>query len=318
MRGAQTALAYSFATLLCVTAVAPSAEACSFVTPGGCQPAIHFPGTGRLVPANLPAIGVAFPPGTPGVWIELRDANGALVEGVVETEQESLLRFYPAAPLHPDTDYALVYPEPCGQGGSDAGEVVSVSFHAGPAVDLPTSLGTARVSQYRFADLEGDLDNTTCRAVEVRGVIAQLELEMTPELEAYLPVARFVTTLDGKPWSGSSYGGFFSAGSSYGPTSREVGWIFAECDGTVHHGTTLGKHTVTVTASIEGAPDVELAASTSVELTCEASAGDEIAGDASVGGESGGCTIGGSAGRTWALLVVAIVALASRRIRRSG
>ena len=130
---------------------------------------------------------------------ELRGPDGELLAARIEPDPaggaERLL--IPASPLQAG-NHVLTHGVACSPGG------VSQPFTVGPAVSLPTTIGTVRLEPQPAQTLQAtwmDGCGWTARATTMRIV-----LQPSAELQAYLPLARFTLNIDGKPWATSAYG----------------------------------------------------------------------------------------------------------------
>jgi len=271
MRGGKVA-AGVVALSLSVFGQASPARACSGLW-DNCLKADTFPKNGGSVPANVPAVGyVVGTADTSYPWtgghVELSTLGGASVEGTIQAAPWGAW-IAPDAPLQSGASYVMRYLEPCPDAFHDeagtGGQFVELTFTATDSVPEPTSFGTLGVASYEEGDVAVSV-SSTCALIYAHSAVVQLAVELSPELQALLPVTRFWTSVDGAVQGGSMFGTFEHSPPlfAYWPIP-DADWAYAPCD----DADALGPHTVTVRAEVAGAPELELSASVDVVFACD-------------------------------------------------
>ena len=172
------------------------------------EDAAPFPGV--TVPANAPALvqytaynpswGSKPPPrarllGPDGAEIPLASRAEMAASPLQALVPERLLT--PGTPLQPGA-HTLVY------GGCQADQETRNVFTVGPAAPLPTRIGAIRLQAQPVEALEANWVSGCGWTAQASSV--QIVLEPSPELQAFLPLARFTLTVDGTVWETSAYG----------------------------------------------------------------------------------------------------------------
>ena len=203
------------AIILGSVAARPSlVHACS---PDNCTPDFVAPADRAMVPANAPALffdpGYGFHPPTPAD-VALEDGDGhplgftaTLDEGLAPGATRPYL-LVPQAPLSPGANFAVRFPQSCTfereqpDGGAPLFEH---RFTTTSAVPLPIHAGTLSLAEQRAQAISVNSWGGTCDS-SIFAATARLEIHLSSELPPWLPLTRFITTVDGKLWSGSGYG----------------------------------------------------------------------------------------------------------------
>lgn len=290
--------------LAIVAAPVRSARACSLT----CIQTLVRPTV--TVPANAPAVAVyvfqsEFHLDLPELYTKLllRDAKGNVVPvtyaALTSSNYQLPVLLRPDAPLTEGAMYFVDYAVDCD------GTSALAPFSTRAAEPLPTSAGSASASPSSRQMVAIASDAASCRTpVEVAATT--LTFTPAPELERFLPLARFTTTIDGETWAGSRFG---ETESPVGPFARSPLLIHSTCGKTkgdyegTDQGLASGHHTGELTVEVAGMTPLP-AIPFAFDLECPKS----------------GCNVTGGAGADGALvtLVVALFALAQRRGRRGG
>lgn len=131
-----------------------------------------------------------------------------------------------------------------------------------------------------------------------------IEIDPSRELEAFLPMASFALTVDGKPWATSIYGGYES---SRLPGARRVDGVFAACDPQLadDNGLQPGTYPAQLAVHIAGADKDPPPLVFELDVRC-----------------SGGCEMAGRGAPGWSVVLlslsIALRRFASRRRPRPG
>lgn len=261
------------------TAPTRQAAACSLT----CIQTLVRPTT--TVPANAPAIAVYVFQSEFHLQLDelytmllLRDAKGNVVpvtyEALTTSNYQLPVLLRPDTPLAPNAMYYVDYAVDC-----DGTSALS-PFTTRAAEEHPTSAGTLSVGPSSRQTLAIASSAASCRTpVEVSA--ATLTFTPSPELERFLPLARFTTTIDGETWANSRFG---ETESPVGPFARSPMALHSTCgkskgdyDGT-DQGLTAGHHTGALTVEIAGMTPLP-ALPFEVEIDCPKSGCAVVRGD---------------------------------------
>ncbi|TSC25207.1 Ig-like domain-containing protein [Corallococcus sp. Z5C101001] len=279
------------------TLIPTSAHAC--VAPN-CMVGVRFPlpEDGGAVPANVPGL-VTAPPLLENVdpaTVRLLLPDGTPVPATVTTGAYQAQVLIPDAPLEPGTTYRL---EAKGVCQFQQTELESTTFTAGPALPLPTTLGTLTVdepSQGIFT-MYGD---SNCGNTRVSGDSTLLRFQPSRELAPFLPWMHWTVEVDGQPWASVKHSGVTSLGENNVESylyqyNRRLFFLYTVCGYTScadsYHqpptnGLAPGRHRATLQGTLEHADLTLPPLSVDFELTCP----QKIAG---AGVSLGGCSDGG-------------------------
>jgi hypothetical protein len=270
-----------------------AAQACGS---SGCEIA-PVPADGARIPGNTPALMVT----SLTTAVSLIDALGNSVPIEVEGPMLGYRLVRPATPLTAGM-FTLTGQRPdCG--GSDA---VS-RFEVTPAAPTLRSAGVVvpgepeRRTVTRF-------DTFRCIDITLPAMVRKLDIRLTAEVEAFLPVAQLSLFIDGKLWRATMPGG------GHHPVSE----IWTDCGGTPEattDGLSPGRHTGELRVLIPGATEQPAPATFEFHLDCAVS-GPVVAPQAP--DQRAGCNMAGGqlADSFAAALLIALAFLAIRS--RSG
>lgn len=291
------------------------AGACSYVFCDSGRPATvsTAPADGVTIPANAPGLVAETSWWAEPQALELDGGDAATPSATLEKETAKLgfranavLLLKLSEPLAPGTTYTLKAESRCTQfadAGNSRGEK-TVSFTAGPPSALPTTVGSARVAysnghlgaRYGYT-AEGPVSGIDSRALTA---LAQITIEPSAELNAYLPLTRFSTYVDGVPWGESQYGhgtAHYEAAADQ-VTFRDFTRVFTTCTRDAYGGSCepsgvpAGVHEVEIRAHVAGAATDPTPLRFQINLSCP----DGAAPDASNGAEPDASGVGGDAG----------------------
>ncbi|GHG76192.1 hypothetical protein [Comamonas sp. JC664] len=247
-----------------------------------CMLGVRFPlpADGGVVPANVPGL-VAVPPLLEKIdpsTVRLLLPDGTQVPTTVSEGAYQTQVLVPETPLEPGTMYRI---EAKGDCELQATETESITFTAGPALPLPTTLGTLTVTapEQGYVNVYGD---SSCGGRVIRGNHATLRFTPSPELVPFLPWVHWSLEVDGEPWSHAKHGGVSATGEEHSETrryenSRHLLFVYTFCDyvGCMDstqrppiHSLPPGPHRATLTATLEHANLTLPALSVDFELGC--------------------------------------------------
>jgi hypothetical protein len=290
------------------TATACSLPACTqgFLVPGG---------RGVEVPANIPAVYwrpmrsyEAFSDPVNVVLANAADPKTSLAFTVQPADHGDFL-LVPSAPLVAGQRYLVSDHNECEQTQSPGPEV---AFAVGPAVAMPSELGTLVVTSAGIERAGLANYDSTCSS---DAIVAQASIQLEPAASAipWMNALHFETLVDGEPWSFRNIVWEVPApGAS--PLGRGRDRVFERCDAdhlspTQTTGLARGKHVVTMRATLPGTGQVITSSPLEVSLDCAAQPDTQLDPEPS----AGGCNAGGSGAPLW--LAAALLALRSRSRR---
>ncbi|MBZ4335474.1 hypothetical protein [Corallococcus sp. AS-1-12] len=245
-----------------------------------CEQGVRFPlpGDGGVVPANVPGL-VAIPPLRESVdpsTVRLLLPDGTPVPATVTAGAHETQVLVPDAPLEPGTPYRIEAKGTCERQGP---QTRSVTFTAGPALPLPTNIGTltADTPGWGYFHVYGD---STCGAWEEMGTSTTLRFTPSPELVPFLPWVHWTLEVDGEPWSSAKHGVLNSTGEdtveSYRAENiRQLLFLYTfcgypSCRMPPEGGLKQGRHRATLKATLEHANLTLPPVSVDFELSCSA------------------------------------------------
>ncbi|WP_375754752.1 hypothetical protein [Corallococcus exercitus] len=244
-----------------------------------CLQGVRFPlpEDGGVVPANVPGL-VTIPPLMESVdpsTVRLLLPDGTPVPATVTAGAHETQVLVPDAPLEPGTTYRI---EAKGVCELQPLWTQSVAFTAGPALPLPTTLGTLTAdtpSQGSF-HVYGDW---ICSEGMEQGESTRLRFTPSPELVPFLPWVHWTLEVDGKPWRYATHGVLSSTGEDNDKWHRADNvWqllflytvcVSRSCSGMPPSDSLLpGRHRATLTATLEHANLTLPPVSVDFELSC--------------------------------------------------
>jgi MYXO-CTERM domain-containing protein len=197
-----TRILLSGALAALATLAARPAAACQ---PPRCWPASAIPGPGARVPANVPALGFTATQiggtfsGDPNAF-ELLDPMGKPVRLTVERTAPNAPSFFlrPQEALQPNSTYRIRYPQACLGSPVPEPQVVEQPLLIGPASPVPTSLGTVTVTGHRVAEASVGYFIGACNLSPLRAGLTHVQIQPSPELQAYLALGRIDVRIEGR------------------------------------------------------------------------------------------------------------------------
>lgn len=259
------------ATVVASAVSARPADACS---PPPCWPGFFLPGDTTNLPANAPGFlwrpmsstsgGPAIDPANVTIYIEGADPTATLPFTATPLDGGDYL-LVPAQPLVEGTTYLLVDATECWDGST--GPMAAIT--AGAPAPLPQALGALVVFNPQVDTLTVATASGTCDT-DVTAAMVSVQLAPSTDAVPWLDVLELDTLVDGQPWHAlRTENGSIPPGESWAGRGWDV--IYSVCessDPNVSHGTTEGRHTVTMRATIPGADGVIVATSDPFELDC--------------------------------------------------
>jgi uncharacterized protein (TIGR03382 family) len=281
-------------------------DACS---PPRCRVGVITPAHGATVPANLPGIYVvpveSFGSGDADpakIKLAVSTSSDVPLAATVTRQPDGAFLVIPDQPLVAGTSYNVTDANAC---GADYG--TEVTFTAGPAVALPTTLGELTASDGGTSQLGVATSSGSCTTM-VTAAKDSLDLTLAADAQPWLAALYFETFVDGQLWRAAS-----SATSQTAPgeswTGRGVDLVYSICateDDGASPGVAAGMHTVTMRGSLPGSTTTVMSTTATIDLQC-GDVGEED-------DDSGGCSTSSGAGAAW--LVLGFVPLVARRRRR--
>ncbi|MHA7634137.1 hypothetical protein [Corallococcus sp. M7] len=244
-----------------------------------CEQGVRFPlpEDGGVVPANVPGL-VAIPPRQESVdpsTLRLLLPDGTPVSATVTAGAHETQVLVPDAPLEPGTPYRIEAKGACERQGP---QTRSVTFTAGPARPLPTTLGTLTAD----TPIRGSFNvygDWICSEGMEQGESTTLRFTPSPELVPFLPWVHWTVEVDGKPWRYATHGVLNSTGEDNAEWHRSDNvWrllflytvcVSRSCSGQPPSDSLLpGRHRATLTATLEHANLTLPSASVDFELSC--------------------------------------------------
>jgi hypothetical protein len=273
-------------SFLGLAGVPQRALACSYL---GCSASYAAPGVqgGATLPVNAPAL--VFKPGGEGAGpgdiatikrIALFDAAGDSIAVALQPDPAAAdhLLAVPEVPLIAGAAYRLVNLSWCGEAATLAPAYPAFNqiFKAAPASPLPTQIGTVAAASPAAVDVEV-IDGSSCtRAVKASAAV--LTITPTPEMKAYLHVARFTLEVDGHVEVVSAYGSY-AANITFANAARRVDLPYQVCESNGAPWLGAGTHTAKLSAHIAGAAQDPPPVTFSFSLGCASSPVDAGQGD---------------------------------------
>ena len=253
--------------------IAPPVHACS-APPPSCDPSrITLPARGIELPANAPGVFARVESRAELLKFELAAVDSGLPLMSTETRNAwTILKF--GEPLVSGGSYRIIAQAHCGSPFPDSDYQEEIVFRAGPARDLPTTLGTVIVG-YRTAPVFARSLVDGGSPTDVTAIVAELGIEPSPELAPFLPITSFRTLVDGALWGDVAYGHGASS-SEPSPdvvTKRDFVRVHASCGRELASnlcepvGVPRGLHVVDIFAHVAGMPN-ELHLTTDIDLLC--------------------------------------------------
>ena len=268
------------ATLLGGALVVRPAAAC---IPPPCWPASTIPPGAATVPANVPALG--FTLGRTGgafsgdaMGFQLLDPDGKAVSLTFEATSSPPAGNYlvrPKEPLQPDRTYQVRYPEGCPNlHPKTPPDVVEWPLHTGPAIPIPTSIGTVTVTGHRVAEAPVGYYIGACVLTPLRAGLTHVQIHATPEFQAYLPLGNVSATIDGRSAPVVNY-------QQPGPAAAIEMDLYAHCagDAGMSGGLASGKYQVQFEAWLLGITPLPPPLTATIELSCDDSVRPDAAPD---------------------------------------
>ncbi|RKG63386.1 hypothetical protein D7V80_30890 [Corallococcus sp. CA054B] len=244
-----------------------------------CEQGVRFPlpGDGGVVPANVPGL-VAIPPLLESMdpsTLRLLLPDGTPVSATVTAGAHGTQVLVPDAPLEPGTSYRIEAKGACERQGP---QTRSVTFTAGPALPLPTTLGTLTAD----TPIQGSFKvygDWICSEGREQGESTTLRFTPSPELVPFLPWVHWTVEVDGKPWRYATHGVLSSTGEDNVAWHRSDNvWkllflytvcVSRSCSGQPPDDSLLpGRHRATLTATLEHANLTLPPVSVDFELSC--------------------------------------------------
>jgi hypothetical protein len=310
----QRLTSFSLAAAALVAFAAPrAAQACTSLA---CFSSDLAPAAGATIPASAPA----FPLMLRGITgaeakaaFRLLGPSGDPVVAQVEMVGSERLVLTPGAPLLEGATYTLEHRERC-DGKSPVPSpptTQSTSFTTSAAVPLPTAFGTLGVKSVTLGTATVYTSAGSC-VTDAHAEILSLLITPDATLTPWLPMVRFVTTVDGKPWAADSFGHQPSSFYDQFHPTQAVDRIYALCGSPpkgAAPGVTLGEHTIELTADMAGLAAPLPVLKLTHTFTCDPAAtvpegGAGNGGSAGSGGAgagaSGASAVAGSAGASTA------------------
>jgi hypothetical protein len=305
----------SLPLLLILPALLPSrpAEACS---PPPCWPGAFVPGDASTIPANAP--GLYWRPGRSGggaasttssVRLTTVSAPSTALPFTATALPSGDYVIVPSAPLVEGTAYVLEDQSTC---GGSAGSP-RVTFTAGPAAPLPTSLGTvSTIGHGTRLGLEVATASGSCSTM-IDAVTFSIELSPSAEAIPWSSLLLYETLVDDQPWAIQESINISSApGESWKGRARDL--LFRTCTPSPdasYPGMSPGTHDVAFRASLPGGQPISTPPSP-VELMCDdvMPPGDEISPEDD---SSNGCASSTPAASSW--ILIGLVVLFGRRCK---
>jgi MYXO-CTERM domain-containing protein len=257
------------------------------------------------VPGNVPALRFSGLFKSDVVDLELVTDAGGAIETRIE-RGTGYAEIVPAQPLAAG-GYVARYREVCSgplgpapDGGGDAGSPTrELPFGAGPAAELPSSLGDVTLVPVHIVDDPMSFIGRTS--------IAEFVVAPSAELAPFLPVSRFEVRLNDTTFveSVTRPGALEAAGGKV--VVRSIcGGAISSCNDYARQ----GSYTATVAAVIPGSEQALVSAPFDVDLTC--------ADAVEIRNGSCNCSVGRATSQSgcWALVAVVAAARSSRRRKR--
>ncbi len=220
------------------------------------------------VPSNAPALPIetsncmyARGDGGAGLGFAILTSTNANVPLTVGGDP-SVFLLQPSAPLAPGESYRILVPSDV-----DAGAPSVIHFTAAAAAPLPSTAPSVTIaSKLTSAWAQGGSGCTS----EAAAVGVELAFQPSAELQPYIALLRWTTTIDGAPWATSLYGTTSSGGTGNDAWDRgypQANRVYAFCEASQ---TTIGQghHTIAVTAHVAGATTDPPPATLEVDFVC--------------------------------------------------
>ncbi|WP_434299011.1 hypothetical protein [Corallococcus exiguus] len=243
-----------------------------------CSQGVRFPlPKDGVVPANVPGL-VTIPPFQESVdpsTVRLLLPDGTPVSATVTAGAHETQVLVPDAPLEPGTTYRIEAQEVCER---QQPQTRSVTFTAGPALPLPTTLGTLTADTPSRGSFNVYGEWICVESLE-QGESTTLRLTPSPELVPFLPWVHWTVEVDGKPWRSATHGVLSSTGEDNVEWQRydnvrPLLFLYAvcvsrSCSGQPSDDSLLpGRHRATLTATLEHANLTLPPVSVDFELSC--------------------------------------------------
>jgi hypothetical protein len=218
---------------------------------------------GVTVPANAPALVVSPGGDSIAASVHLVDASGTQVPLLARTSGASSDPgvFMFGTPLVEGQTYRLSLPPTTCDGMTQA--TPETTFDAGPAVTLPSSIGTATATESHIEQRDIFTQSGSCTAPATIAA-TMITVAPTPEFDAYLGVTKLLVAVDGVNQSGIFYG----SASPGKPVQIELTTTCHSNDKAIDPGIGAGTHHVSITATIAGAMTEPLPLELDVTLDC--------------------------------------------------
>lgn len=262
------------------------ARACS---PDTCSPAWVRPADGATVPANLLVIEYATANdrslfnGDGGLSrdaqmqaFQLLTQSGEIVPVTLSaqvapgtSDETGVYLVAPVTRLSSGTTYRVQFPRgfDCDHTGTFDTDMVEQSFSTGPAVVLPTKIGSASQVGHEVSLLEVPTSSGSCTTM-ITAAIAHVEINPTTELRAYLPLTRLTAYVDGE---------WITQVRPESPVERVGLDVYAGCvvdDPGAYAGIAPGKHRLELRVQVLGQTTPPPPIWTDIHLDCPAMTAD--------------------------------------------
>src|SRR5262249_44602831 len=123
------------------------------------------------------------------------------------------------------------------------------TFHTGPTLALPTSLGALTVGAPRVGSLDVWTTSGTCTA-PITAVQASIDLSFSPDATPWQEALVVETLVDGQPWR---FSGDLDGAALLGGTRHTVVYTMcASTDDRADKGLAAGSHSVSMRATLAG------------------------------------------------------------------
>lgn len=235
------------------------ADACS---PPPCWHGSFLPANGTI-PANAPALLWRPTQGQNPVDVKLTNVGTGAKIAVEIVDDPAGKALVPVHPLVPGTTYRLAETTAC-----DTAAPISVTFTAGPAAPLPTSVGTTKLESATHGDITISTARGSC-TVTVEAERATFTLEHSADVTPWKDLLIYQTIVDDRLWvAGGSINETIDVGGSWRGRGRDE--VYRVCVDNQGEGRGLdeGAHRIAFHARLPGTT-TDLAASTAtIDTSC--------------------------------------------------